>query len=45
MDELANPSGPRKELVNSHCSEFMQLIKVHILFFIFGLSVLLKCLN
>ncbi|XP_027072727.1 mediator of RNA polymerase II transcription subunit 11 isoform X1 [Coffea eugenioides] len=27
MDELANPSSPRKELVNSHCSEFMQLIK------------------
>lgn len=27
MDELANPSGPRKELVNNHCSELMQLIK------------------
>lgn len=27
MDELANPSGPRKELLNSHCSEFMKLIK------------------
>jgi hypothetical protein len=28
MDELANPIGPRKELVNNHCLEFMQLIKV-----------------
>ncbi|XP_009762981.1 mediator of RNA polymerase II transcription subunit 11-like [Nicotiana sylvestris] len=28
MDEMANPSGPRKELINNHCSEFMQLIKV-----------------
>ncbi|KAL3370443.1 hypothetical protein AABB24_007469, partial [Solanum stoloniferum] len=27
MDEMANPSGPRKELINNHCSEFMQLIK------------------
>ncbi|CAK9156859.1 unnamed protein product [Ilex paraguariensis] len=27
MDELSNPSGPRKELVNNHCGEFMQLIK------------------
>ncbi|XP_059309379.1 mediator of RNA polymerase II transcription subunit 11 isoform X2 [Lycium ferocissimum] len=27
MDEMANPSGPRKELIDSHCSEFMQLIK------------------
>lgn len=27
MDELANPSGPRKELVTNHCGEFMQLIK------------------
>ncbi|KAL2478479.1 Mediator of RNA polymerase II transcription subunit 11 [Forsythia ovata] len=27
MDEMASPSGPRKELVNNHCSEFMQLIK------------------
>ncbi|GAA0160218.1 hypothetical protein Leryth_024732 [Lithospermum erythrorhizon] len=27
MEELANPGGPRKELVNNHCSEFMQLIK------------------
>ncbi|XP_042029103.1 mediator of RNA polymerase II transcription subunit 11-like isoform X2 [Salvia splendens] len=27
MDEMANPSGPRKELVNSHCSEFMQSVK------------------
>lgn len=28
MDELSNPSGPRKEFVNNHCGEFMQLIKV-----------------
>lgn len=28
MDEMASQSGPRKELVNNHCSEFMQLIKV-----------------
>ncbi|XP_042026451.1 mediator of RNA polymerase II transcription subunit 11-like isoform X2 [Salvia splendens] len=28
MDEMANPSGPRKELVNSHCSEFMQSVKM-----------------
>lgn len=28
MDELANPSGPRKELVNSHCNEFIELVKV-----------------
>ncbi|KAI3716867.1 hypothetical protein L1987_68074 [Smallanthus sonchifolius] len=27
MEEFANPSGPRKELVNNQCSEFMQLIK------------------
>ncbi|KAK2992231.1 hypothetical protein RJ640_005718 [Escallonia rubra] len=27
MEELANPSGPRKELVNNQCGEFMQLIK------------------
>ncbi|XP_057968288.1 uncharacterized protein LOC131157876 isoform X1 [Malania oleifera] len=27
MDELSNPIGPRKEMVNSHCGEFMQLIK------------------
>ncbi|CAL5339785.1 hypothetical protein ACSBR2_005152 [Camellia fascicularis] len=27
MDELSSPSGPRKELVSSQCSEFMQLIK------------------
>lgn len=27
MEELANQHGPRKELVNSHCLEFMQLIK------------------
>ncbi|CAB4290337.1 unnamed protein product [Prunus armeniaca] len=27
MDELANPSGPRKEFINNHCREFMQLIK------------------
>ncbi|KAJ0748787.1 putative mediator complex, subunit Med11 [Helianthus debilis subsp. tardiflorus] len=28
MEEFSNPNGPRKELVNSHCSEFMQIIKV-----------------
>lgn len=28
MDELANPMGPRKEIINNHCREFMQLIKV-----------------
>ncbi|KAF5763355.1 hypothetical protein HanXRQr2_Chr15g0679261 [Helianthus annuus] len=27
MEEFAIPSGPRKELINNHCSEFMQLIK------------------
>lgn len=27
MDELANPTGPRKECINNHCREFMQLIK------------------
>ncbi|GJT91424.1 mediator of RNA polymerase II transcription subunit 11-like protein isoform X1, partial [Tanacetum coccineum] len=27
MEEFSNPSGPRKELVNSHCSEFIQLMK------------------
>ncbi|CAN1192599.1 Serine/threonine-protein kinase BSK1 [Linum perenne] len=27
MDELANPMGPRKELINNHCREFMQMIK------------------
>ncbi|MFS8015573.1 putative mediator complex, subunit Med11 [Helianthus anomalus] len=26
MEEFAIPSGPRKELINNHCSEFMQLI-------------------
>lgn len=28
MDEMASQSGPRKEIANNHCSEFMQLIKV-----------------
>ncbi|XP_022720677.1 mediator of RNA polymerase II transcription subunit 11-like [Durio zibethinus] len=27
MDELANPTGPRKELINNHCREFMKMIK------------------
>ncbi|CAA0817972.1 Mediator of RNA polymerase II transcription subunit 11 [Striga hermonthica] len=27
MEEMANPSGPRKEIVNSNCTEFMQLVK------------------
>ncbi|WOG83112.1 hypothetical protein DCAR_0102286 [Daucus carota subsp. sativus] len=27
MDELANPSGSRKDLVSAHCAEFMKLIK------------------
>ncbi|KAK0597083.1 hypothetical protein LWI29_021671 [Acer saccharum] len=27
MDELANPTGPRKEFINNHCREFMQRIK------------------
>ncbi|GFQ02864.1 mediator of RNA polymerase ii transcription subunit 11 [Phtheirospermum japonicum] len=27
MDEMSNPSGPRKELINSQCTEFMQLVK------------------
>ncbi|KAL8158642.1 hypothetical protein V2J09_000179 [Rumex salicifolius] len=27
MEELANPAGPRKELLNIHCGEFMKLIK------------------
>ncbi|CAM8887573.1 unnamed protein product [Rhodiola kirilowii] len=27
MDELANPAGPRKDFVTSHCSEFMKFIK------------------
>ncbi|KAM7265086.1 hypothetical protein ACFE04_002769 [Oxalis oulophora] len=27
MNELSNPMGPRKELINNHCREFMQLIK------------------
>lgn len=28
MDELSSPTGPRKEVVQNHCLEFMQLIKV-----------------
>lgn len=28
MDELASPVGPRKDVVQNHCLEFMQLIKV-----------------
>ncbi|WZZ30247.1 hypothetical protein YC2023_013648 [Brassica napus] len=28
MEELASPSGPRKDFVNSHCREFMQSIKL-----------------
>ncbi|KAG4911731.1 hypothetical protein JHK82_052334 [Glycine max] len=28
MDELASPIGPRKDVVQNHCLEFMQLIKV-----------------
>ncbi|CAL9219239.1 unnamed protein product [Arabidopsis halleri] len=27
MEELARPSGPKKEFVNSHCREFMQSMK------------------
>ncbi|KAK7380290.1 hypothetical protein VNO78_32798 [Psophocarpus tetragonolobus] len=27
MDELSSPVGPRKDLVQNHCLEFMQLIK------------------
>ncbi|KAI3928520.1 hypothetical protein MKW98_024121 [Papaver atlanticum] len=27
MDELSNPTGPRVEVVNNHCREFMQSIK------------------
>ncbi|CAN8269963.1 unnamed protein product [Cochlearia groenlandica] len=27
MEEMANPSGPKKEFGNSHCREFLQLIK------------------
>ncbi|XP_057515874.1 mediator of RNA polymerase II transcription subunit 11-like isoform X1 [Amaranthus tricolor] len=27
MDEIANPAGPRKELLNNHCGEFMKMIK------------------
>ncbi|OAY25863.1 mediator of RNA polymerase II transcription subunit 11 [Manihot esculenta] len=27
MDELASPTGPRKEFINNHCSEFMHMIK------------------
>ncbi|KDP20679.1 hypothetical protein JCGZ_21150 [Jatropha curcas] len=27
MDELASPTGPRKEFINNHCREFMQMIK------------------
>ncbi|KAJ0692195.1 hypothetical protein HanPI659440_Chr15g0583181 [Helianthus annuus] len=32
MEESAIPSGPRKELINKHCSEFMQLIKIVLTF-------------
>ncbi|KAL9996830.1 putative mediator complex, subunit Med11 [Helianthus debilis subsp. tardiflorus] len=28
MEEFSIPSGPRNELINNHCSEFMQLIKI-----------------
>uniref|UniRef100_A0A2P2JC22 Mediator of RNA polymerase II transcription subunit 11 n=1 Tax=Rhizophora mucronata TaxID=61149 RepID=A0A2P2JC22_RHIMU len=27
MDELANPTGPRKEFISTHCRDFMQMIK------------------
>ncbi|EEF43790.1 conserved hypothetical protein [Ricinus communis] len=27
MDELAAPTGPRKEFINNNCREFMQMIK------------------
>ncbi|XP_073278747.1 mediator of RNA polymerase II transcription subunit 11 [Primulina huaijiensis] len=27
MEEMGNPSGPKKELVNSSCGEFMQSVK------------------
>ncbi|GFP96051.1 mediator of RNA polymerase ii transcription subunit 11 [Phtheirospermum japonicum] len=27
MEEITNPSGPRKELVNNYCNEFMQSVK------------------
>lgn len=44
MEELASPSGPKKEFVNSHCGEFMQSMKVALLslFFTskFGISPL-----
>ncbi|XWS18142.1 hypothetical protein CRYUN_Cryun32bG0016700 [Craigia yunnanensis] len=27
MDELANPTSPKKEFINNHCHEFMKMIK------------------
>ncbi|KAK2653029.1 hypothetical protein Ddye_012885 [Dipteronia dyeriana] len=32
MDELANPTGPRKEVISNHCREFMQKIKARLIF-------------
>ena len=40
MDEMANPTGPRKELINNHCLEFMQLIKVCLFFNMNFISVI-----
>lgn len=38
MEELASPSGPKKEFVNSHCREFMQSIKVGLPYLFFTRS-------
>nr|DAD44756.1 TPA_asm: hypothetical protein HUJ06_002986 [Nelumbo nucifera] len=35
MDELSNSTGPRIEILNNHCREFMQSIKVCIFLVIY----------
>ncbi|KAK2645844.1 hypothetical protein Ddye_021039 [Dipteronia dyeriana] len=32
MDELANPTGLRKEVISNHCREFIQKIKARLIF-------------
>lgn len=46
MEELANATGPRMDVLNSHCLDFMQSIKVWmydmtLLYAIFHMSLVL----
>ncbi|KAF5728883.1 mediator of RNA polymerase II transcription subunit 11 [Tripterygium wilfordii] len=45
MDELASPTGPRKEFINNDCREFMQLIKAISFILIEHNSFCYRCRN